>query len=55
MRPGNVRTQILRQVRLPDLTDAQVSAVMAQRPPEPIRGYFRRVKDRMVLYDDLAR
>ena len=53
--PGNVRTQILKQVRLPDLTEAQVSAVMAQRPPEPIRGYYRRVKDRMVLYDDLAR
>ncbi|MGH7259505.1 MAG: murein transglycosylase domain-containing protein [Nitrospiraceae bacterium] len=48
------RDQILKQVRVQDLTSTQVFTLMAQKTPENTRVYLNRVKDRIALYDSLT-
>ncbi|MBI4400875.1 MAG: transglycosylase SLT domain-containing protein [Nitrospirae bacterium] len=52
--PTNVRNKVLKQVRVHDLTESQVFALLDQRTPEETRIYLKKVKDRMSLYDDLT-
>jgi len=48
------RDQVLKQVRVQDLTSTQVFTLLTQKTPESTRAYLNRVKDRIALYDSLA-
>jgi len=48
------RDQILKQVRVQDLTSTQVFTLLTQKTPENTRAYLNRVKDRITMYDALA-
>lgn len=48
------RDQILKQVRVQDLTPTQVFTLLAQKTPENTRVYLNRVKDRITMYDSLT-
>jgi hypothetical protein len=48
------RDQILKQVRIQDLTSTQTLTLLNQRTPEPTRVYLNRVRERMAIYDSLT-
>ncbi len=48
------RDQILKQVRVQDLTSTQVFTLLTQKTPENTRVYLNRVKDRIAQYDSLT-
>ncbi len=52
--PDNTKAKILKQVRVQELTDSQVFALLTQRTPEETRMYLKQVKDRMALYEELT-
>lgn len=49
------RDQILKQARVQDLTATQVFTLLTQKTPEAVRVYLNRIKERIALYDPLAR
>ncbi len=53
--PGKIRDRILKRVRIQDLSEPQVFALLTERTPEETRNYLKRVTERRALYDDLVR
>lgn len=52
--PGNIRNKILKRVRLQDLSEQQVFALLTDRTPEETRQYLKRVTERRSLYEELV-
>lgn len=52
--PANIRNKILKRVRIQDLSEQDLYAVLTARTPEETRNYLQRVTERRSLYEELV-